>query len=381
VAPASGRTVRALDVPGSDLRQLAALRARGPFRSGSWEEALFMRGFEFDFFQAVRLLARLFAHRKPVGSTARPYEEFVRFGQLGGAPDVREARLSMAFPASAVHAIERAPDAIDPVRMIVAFFGLTGTQGVLPLCYTEWMVARRAARDNTLAAFFDLFHHRLISLFYRAWEKHSVTVSYELAAVRGQRPDPFTRYLFDLIGMGTEGLRGRMRIQDEALLLYAGLVSQHPLSATSLRGILRDYFSLPVAIDQNVGDWYPIEDPDLCYLAPESARNQLGVAAFAGDAIWNQQSLFRIRLGPLPLGRFLEFLPDFPSMAKLVELTTWLVGKAMAFEVQVLLRAEDVPYPRLTDDGEDAPRLGWIGWLKTTEFEAPASDAIFRWVN
>jgi type VI secretion system protein ImpH len=287
----------------------------------------------------------------------------------------------MAFPASAVHAIERAPDANDPVRMIVAFFGLTGTQGVLPLCYTEWMVARRAARDNTIAAFFDLFHHRLISLFYRAWEKHSPPVQYELAAVRDQRPDPFTQYLFDLIGMGTEGLRGRMRVQDEALLLYAGLIAQRPLSVSSLRGILRDYFSLPVAIEQNVGDWYALEDGDLCYLAPESPRSQLGVAALAGDAVWNQQSLFRICLGPLSLERFLEFLPNGPAMTKLVELTTWLAGQAMAFEVQVLLRAEDVPYARLTDDGENAPRLGWIGWLKTMEFEAPAGDAVSRWVN
>ncbi len=381
MAPASGRTVRALGSPDADLRQLAALRARGPFRPGSWEEALFTRGFDFDFFQAVRLLARLFAHRKPVGSTTRPHEEFVRFGQLGSTPDVKEARLSMAFPASAVHAIERGPDADDSVRMTVSFFGLTGTQGVLPLCYTEWMVARRAARDTALASFFDLFQHRLISLFYRAWEKHSPPVLYELAAVRDQRPDPFTQYLFDLIGMGTEGLRGRMRIQDQALLLYAGLVAQRPVSASSLRGILHDYFSLPVAIEQCVGDWYSLEDADLCYLAPESPRNQLGEAAFAGDAVWNQQSLFRIRLGPLPLKRFLEFLPNASAMAKLVELTTWLIGQSMAFEVQVLLQAEDVPYARLTDDGQSAPRLGWIGWLKTAEFEAPAEDAVFRWVN
>ncbi len=68
-------------------------------------------------------------------------------------------------------------------------------------------------------------------------------------------------------------------------------------------------------------------------------------------------------------------------MAKLVELTTFLVGQSMAFDVQVVLKAEEVPYARLADEGEDAPRLGWIGWLKTAEFEAPAGDAVFRWVN
>jgi type VI secretion system protein ImpH len=357
VAPAGGRTVPSL------------------------KEALFATGFEFEFFQAVRLLSRLFPERKPVGSTAKPTEELVRFAQLGSCPDVTEGRLAMAFPASPVHTIERVADLDDPALMIVTFLGLTGTQGILPLCYTEWMIARRAAKDDTLAAFFDLFNHRLISFFYRAWEKHRPPVLYELAGVRGRRPDPFTQYLYDLIGMGTAGLRGRMLVQDESLLRYAGLIAQRPISALSLRGILRDYFSVPVEIDQCVGGWYELEDADRCYLAPESQRNQLGEAAFAGDAIWNQQCFFRIRLGPLGLDQYLDFLPNGSAMAKLVELTTYLVGQALAFDVQVLLQAEDVPYARLADEGEDAPRLGWLGWLKTAEFEAAAGDAVFRWVN
>ena len=187
----------------------------------SLEEALFECGYEFEFFQAVRLLARMFPERKAVGKTARPQEEFARFG----------AQLSMAFPPSAVHEIEQGPDPAGPARLTVAFFGLTGTQGILPLCYTEWMIARDAAKDDTLEAFFDLFNHRLLSLFYRAWEKHHPPVLYELSAVRDQRPDPFTHSLFDIIGMGTNGLRGRMRVQDESLLLYAGLIAQRPHSA------------------------------------------------------------------------------------------------------------------------------------------------------
>jgi type VI secretion system protein ImpH len=347
----------------------------------SLADTLFAHGYEFEFFQAVRLLARMFPERKPIGSRARPEEEFVRFGQMGSSPDVKEARLSMAFPASPVHWIERNGIPASLPRMTVAFFGLTGVQGVLPLCYTEWLVARRAVKDDTLAAFFDLFNHRLISLFYRAWEKHRPAVLYELATTRNQQPDSFTHYLYDLIGMGTAGLRGRMRVRDESLLRYAGLIRQLPLSASSLRGILRDYFSMPVEIEQCIGDWFELEDTDRSYLAPESARNQLGEAAFLGAEVWNQQGLFRISIGPLPLVRFLEFLPTGASMAKLVELTTYLVGEAMAFDVRVLLQAEEVPYARLSDEGADAPRLGWLGWLKTGPFAKAADDAVFRWVN
>ena len=347
------------------------MAASGRRTDPSLEEALFERGYEFEFFQAVRLLARVFPERKPVGRTARPQEEFARFG----------ARLSMAFPPSAVHDIERGPDSADPARMTVAFLGLTGTQGILPLCYTEWMIARDAAKDDTLAAFFDLFNHRLLSLFYRAWEKHHPPVLYELSAARDQRPDPFTHSLFDVIGMGTRGLRGRMRIQDESLLLYAGLIAQRPHSASALRAILRDYFSVPVEIDQCVGDWYQLEEADRCYLSPELERNQLGDGAFLGEEVWNQQGRFRIRVGPLGLERFLEFLPNGLAMAKLVEWTRYLVGQATAFDVQVFLNAGEVPYCRLDDEGADAPRLGWMGWLKTGEFVTDAGDAVFGWVN
>ncbi len=337
----------------------------------SLEETLFDRGYEFEFFQAVRLLARMFPQRKPVGSTAKPHEECARFA----------ARLSMAFPASAVHDIERIPDSDDPALLTVAFLGLTGTQGILPMCYTEWMIARHAAKDDTLAAFFDLFNHRLLSLFYRAWEKHRPPVLYELSAARDQWPDPFSHSLFDLIGMGTAGLRGRMRVEDESLLLYAGLIAQRPHSASALRGILRDYFSVPVEIDQCIGDWYELEPADRCHLSDDLERNQLGEGSFLGDEVWNQQGRFRVRVGPLGLDRFLEFLPDGRAMAKLVELTRYLVGQATAFDVQVFLRAGEVPYCRLDDEDPDAPRLGWIGWLKTSEFVTDADDAVFEWVN
>jgi len=335
------------------------------------DDALFEHGHELEFFQAVRLLARLFSQRKPVGGTAKHTEEIARF----------RARLSMAFPASAVHEIERNPDQPDAVSMTVAFMGLTGTKGILPFWYTEWLLARKAAKDDTAAAFFDLFNHRLISFFYRAWEKHRPPVLYESSFVRASQPDPFTQHLFDLIGMGTEGLRGRLRTNDESLLLYAGLIAQRPHSAVALRGILRDFFSVPVAIDQCVGSWYRLEDADRCQLSGELERNQLGEGAFIGDEVWNQQARFRIRVGPLSLQQFREFLPDKATMAQLVELTRYIVGDAMAFDVQLVLKGADVPWCCLGDEGLNATRLGWMGWLKTEEFRTDAGDAVFTYVN
>lgn len=338
----------------------------------SLEEALFQRGFEFEFFQAVRLLSRLYPERQLVGGIARPVTEVARFG----------ARLSLAFPPSAVHDIEAAaPESQAPVGVTVAFLALTGTQGILPLHYTERLIARKAVKDTATADFFDLFNHRLLSLFFRSWLKHHPAILYEIAATRNRRPDPFTSCLFDLIGMGTNGLRGRLRCHDESLLLYAGLIAQRPMSASALRGILRHHFQVPVEIDQCLGAWYSLEPGDRCYMTTEEDRNCLGEGAFIGDEVWDQQARFRIRVGPVDLDRFVEFLPGAPALESLVELTRFLVGQAPLFDVQVFLRAEEVPYCRLADDGLDAPRLGWMGWLKTEEFASDAWEAIFTGVN
>jgi len=53
----------------------------------------------------------------------------------------------------------------------------------------------------------------------------------------------------------------------------------------------------------------------------------------------------------------------------------------MVFDVQVFLSATDVPYCRLDDSGFDAPRLGWMSWLKTSAFATDAGDAVSTWIS
>jgi type VI secretion system protein ImpH len=348
----------------------------------SVEELLFDSGFQFDFFQAVRLLALIYPKRQTVGGSARPAEEIVRFS--GWPPEAEKLSSVISFPASAIDIVQRPvePESGKPAvppRMSVLFFGLTGTQGALPLHYTEMLMGRKGQKDHALADFFDLFNHRLLSLFYRAWAKHRPAIIHETAARNKRLPDPFTHSILDFIGLGADTMRGQMQIPDESLLPYAGLIAQRPHSVSALRAILRNYFGVPVEIEQCLGDWYDLSEADRSYLSPELERNQLGVGAFLGDKVWNQQDRFRIRVGPLKRSRFQEFLPDGKTLSELIELTRFLVGQALAFDVQVILEKDEVPDCQLLEKGDKAPRLGWMAWLKTKakEFPAHATDAIF----
>ena len=58
----------------------------------------------------------------------------------------------------------------DPAKLPVNFLGLFGPNGPMPVHITEYARERQLnAHDPTLVGFLDLFHHRILSLFYRAW--------------------------------------------------------------------------------------------------------------------------------------------------------------------------------------------------------------------
>jgi type VI secretion system protein ImpH len=281
----------------------------------------------------------------------------------------------MFFPPSSIQALHPDKREGGPLHMTVAFMGLTGPQGILPSHYTEYLIARSYVRDNSAAAFFDLFNHRLVSLFYLAWEKHHFPIVHEREEKQKGGPKWFTQYLYDLIGMGTPGMRGRLDVPDSSLLLYAGLFAQRPHSAVGLEGILRDYFGVPVNIHQFVGKWFSLEEPALAYLDDGDLHNQLGFGAVAGDMVWNQQARFRISVGPLGWERFNSFLPGGPALDELSTLAHHYVNRTMEFEVQLVLRAEEVPWC-WTSAEADSPRLGLSSWLKTEEFRQDAGDLV-----
>jgi type VI secretion system protein ImpH len=326
------------------------------------EEILRSEPFGFDFFQAVRLLNRLLPDRTPVGLFSDPGSETVRFG---AAPE-------LGFPSSPIAGLDW-PENAQP-RMEVNFMGLTGPLGVLPLYYSALIRERLRAHDGALRAFFDIFNHRAISLFYRAWEKHHFTVSYER-----DEEDALSPHLMDLLGLGTPGLSSRQEIADEALLFRCGLLASHSRSAAGLRAILADYFGVPVEIEQFIGKWHAIEKDAQCSLGDTGADSErLGIGTVVGDEIWDQQSGIRIRLGPLTLEQYLEFLPNGCAYRPLRALVRFFAGSEFDLELQLVLKKEETPPCELGADGPTAPRLGWLTWGANAPPSMDPEDTILQ---
>jgi type VI secretion system protein ImpH len=186
--------------------------------------------------------------------------------------------------------------------------------------------------------------------------------------------------LLDLLGLGTEGLQDRQSLRDDALAYYCGLLAAQSRSAAALEQVLSDYFEVTVVIDQFAGAWCRLDPDSQCDLdeTPSSPCRQLGVGAVVGDEIWDQQSRVRIKIGPLSLEAYRDFLPDGSAFEPLRDLVRFFSNDEFEFEVQLILKRDEVPACELGAEGDAAPRLGWITWMKSKPFDADREETILR---
>ncbi|HEY8560323.1 MAG TPA: type VI secretion system baseplate subunit TssG [Pyrinomonadaceae bacterium] len=322
--------------------------------------------YRFEFFQAVRLLEKIFPERRPVGRDALPHEEVARF----------RSRMGLGFPASQIHEIKDGFDEFaerEKLEMFINFMGMVGVSGVMPIHYTELIMERVRYRDTAMWMFMDIFTHRAVSMFFRAWEKYRFPVAYE----RGQ--DDFTAFLFDVAGLGTRGLRGRMNLEDESLLTYGGLIAQKPHSATALGNILSDYFRVRAKILQFFGQWLDLDSASITRLG--RANSGLGTTTIIGTRVWEQQSKFRIVLGALNFNEFQAFLPSGTAYKPLQSIVRFMHGAEFDFDVQLILQARQVPSTILTTRAKRRPMLGWTSFLKTKPFSQDDDQVILKTDN
>ena len=317
--------------------------------------------FRVRFFQAVRMLQRLEKSREPVGHFSKPQDETIRFSALP----------TLAFPPSELYDVQRMPS--GQIKMTVQFMGLCAALSALPAMYVEMVLTRIREKDRAMADFFDIFDHRILSLFYRAWEKHHFYVGAEAGT-----EDKLSMRLLDVLGLGTTGLRGRSPVMDRTCVYYAGLLGPHVRTAGALRQILEDFFDVEVEIHQFAGAWRPLPRENQTFLAEgKSVSEQLGFGVITGEEVWDHHGRVRITLGPMQFEKYKEFLPGEPGHRELAAWMKYYSDGAYETQVQLVLRREDVPGCGLGTQGNDAPRLGLVSWLKTKPRSEDASEATF----
>jgi type VI secretion system protein ImpH len=319
--------------------------------------ALEERPYEFDFYWALRHIECLYPDKPRLGEAARPVDEPVRLTQ----------EPSLAFAPSTLASFE-AGDGSTPHRLSAYFFGLFGPHGPLPLHLTEYARDREInEQDPTFRRFADIFHHRLMLLFYRAWANANPATSLD-------RPGPrrFDTYVGSVFGLGMETLRGRDAVPDHAKLYLAGLLSLKTRPAAALVAMLKEFLQLPFRLHEFFGAWMQLPADGWSRLGTGPRGSTLGADALLGSAVWSCQHRFRLVCGPIGFAEFKRLLPGRDSLRKLHGLVRNYLGDEFEWDLNLVLFARDVPALRLGQSGE----LGWTTWLGRRQTDTDASEVV-----
>jgi type VI secretion system protein ImpH len=328
--------------------------------------ALEQKPYAYDFYQTLRRIECLFADKPRLGQALRPADEPLRLAQ----------EASMSFAPAPISAFRPAEDARPP-RLVQRIFGLLGPNGPLPLHLTEYARERQLHHgDATFASFLDLFHHRLLTLFYRAWAQAQPDVSLDRPA-----QDRFAMYVGALLGIGPDRLRRRDAAGDRVKLFHSGLFARQVRNGDGLQAILTDYFGVAAQVEAFAGHWMRLPEAERTRLGSSDAGARLGFGVVLGGRVWDRQHKFRVRLGPMGLADYEAFLPGGRSLPRLLALVRQYLCFELDWDVRLVLQRAQVPALRLGG----GQRLGWTSWLGRPRGEddpAPlalhAEDALAR---
>jgi type VI secretion system protein ImpH len=315
--------------------------------------------YSFGFFQALRLIECLYRDAPRLGKSRRPGDDPIRLAQ----------EPSMRFESASLSAFTPQADG-KPHRLTVRLFGLLGPNGPLPLHLTEYAQERsQKHKDATFIRFLDVFHHRMLSLFYRAWANNEPTVSFD-------RPesDRFTDYIGALAGLGMATLRQRDEISDWTKLYYCGRLACQTKCPEGLQAIITEFFNLPARVDEFVGEWLPLPQKDIFRLGVNPSSGTLGRSIILGAEVWSCQHKFRVALGPLGYGDYQSFLPGGKRITHMAALVRNYAGDESAWDLMLILKWQEVP--SLCLDGQY--RLGWTTWLGKRPLKKDADDLVLK---
>ncbi|MFU1912999.1 type VI secretion system baseplate subunit TssG [Bordetella avium] len=280
---------------------------------------LLARPYQFNFFQAVRLLEQM-------------------SGKQGGRAVRFRTRVGISFDASDVLAISRNGE--GPFELTSNVLCIAGANGPLPLAYTEQVLQARERGDSSASDFLDIFNHRLMLMLFRARR----------------------RCYPALLGQGVEApiwkvLRALTHLPADVEPLGApasALLAIRTRSLAGLQTLIAERLHLRVRGASMQGGWIALE---------QATRARLGAASRLSDTAlgrraWNPAAGIALTLMPRHADAFTDV--EAQALSAGGEGYRLLVACLRAYlraplDVEVRLAPTAGPVTR--------PRLGWSSWL------------------
>lgn len=304
-------------------------------------------GYRFNFFQAIKLIEDKYPKRPRVGHLGPFDKEVVRI-----APST-----DLCFSPTDIHRIERTEqeDGQTIWNLYENFLGLYGPNAATPIFIAE-MIAQCPEDDDALRSFLDIFNHRLLSLYYRAWKKHNLAASIEAGW-----GDPVSVALGAMIGRDPLTPPTDWLIPPERLLRYANYFSSSNRPAAGLESLLSDYFELDtVRVIQFVPRKFRSRSLRQSQLG---GTGKLGESFVLGDTINDITGQYKIRIENLSRKEFDSFQPGTHRFGELRFLANLYTRHQLDFRLELVLKPGEGGPARISNEKPIGAlgRSAWIG--------------------
>ncbi len=315
---------------------------------------------DFNFFQVVRLIeeASEVYNRLPIGYHHSMEDEALHFNTA----------LSLIFPVHDISNINQPGGKKSYYEMSVSFLGIFGQTGALPEFYTEQMQRQARKKHTELADFLNLFNHRLISFYYRAWEKNNLFFSYQRSLKRGT-----------IENKNNQTLKDSKLNKKHIMYYYAGFFSQWPRNAINLAALLSDYFELPIKVSEFEATSQILPKNSCSLLSYAHKNNQLNREVFLGRTLCSFQSKIQINIGPIDYTKFSELFPTKEKISAIYELAKFYISDGIILDIRLILSANSMPPLILTH--KPMMHLAWNTWLSCKRNKMPKNDVVFSGRN
>jgi type VI secretion system protein ImpH len=304
----------------------------------------------YSLFAALKQIEQERPEQSRLGDARRRRDESVTISQSA----------HVTFAPSDVRSIQ-ATDA-GRVRIEQYSFGLLGPNGALPLHLSQLAIERQIVdKDGATVAFLDVFHHRLASLFFRAWADSEPTVNVDAPA-----DDPVGTVLGALAGVESPAAAGRDGIPSAAKWRAALDLGRPARSPERLQALLARHLGMPVTVRPFAGSWLRIPEADRCRIRQHGETAQLGAGATLGAESWQRAHRFEVCIGPLDAHQFQSLLPGRPALRTLTEWIRLYTHDEWDWVVRLIARTPCCHAAVLGGGSQ----LGWSSWLGTRSGEA-----------
>jgi type VI secretion system protein ImpH len=293
------------------------------------------------FFHIVALLERLTPDAKEVGRDGPVRDERIRFRHDAdlsfSAGDISSLRIK-EMPRSAEASLS---EPIPVFEVQTTFLGLTGTMSPLPLYIAE-EVLHEDDENPIRRDFLDIFHHRIISLLYRAVSKYRPARTHVTT-----RSDPWMKRALYLTNLDP-AISGRgVRVHPSVLVRLAPLLAGRGRGPRQLALCLREALGEAldpdgrVEVKQFAGGWVEVDAEQRMRLGEANAN--LGREAILGSRAYDQSGRFAVEIGPLHRHNYQRFMREGDLLPVVKDVVELCVREPLDFDVHLLLAPDAAP--------------------------------------